>query len=69
VLAKALHGVIPKLIGWRVDRATRRLDRLGVDVTVVPEDASDSARVVRQSPQPGRAAAPRMEVKLVARHG
>jgi beta-lactam-binding protein with PASTA domain len=69
VLAKALHGVIPRLVGLPLDRARRKLDRLHVDVEVSPDDAPDSARVVAQKPRPGRAAAPGMKVRLVAKRG
>jgi penicillin-binding protein 1A len=71
VLAKALHGVIPKLVGLPLDRARKRLGRLDadIDVNVSPGDAPGSARVVAQAPHAGRAAARGMKVTLVVRHG
>jgi penicillin-binding protein 1A len=69
VLSKALHGVVPKLVGLSLERAKKRLHRLDVDVHVSPDGAADSARVVAQSPRAGRAAAPGMKVTLAVKSG
>jgi penicillin-binding protein 1A len=69
VLPKALHGVVPNVVGLTVDRARARLRRLKPELTVSPDDAAGSARVVAQSPRPHRAAAPGMGITLVARTG
>jgi penicillin-binding protein 1A len=68
VLAKSLHGVIPNVVGLPLDRARKRLERLKLDVKVHGNDAG-SARVVSQSPQRGRAAAPGLTVTLVVKGG
>jgi penicillin-binding protein 1A len=68
VLAKAVHGVIPNLVGLRLDRAKKKLDALKIDVDVKGDD-NDGARVLRQWPQRGRAAAPGMKVTLTAKGG
>jgi penicillin-binding protein 1A len=68
VLAKAVHGVVPGLVGLRLDRAKKKLEALHLDVKVVGTDG-DGARVVAQSPQRGRAAAPGMAVTLSAKGG
>jgi penicillin-binding protein 1A len=68
VLAKAVHGVVPGLVGLRLDRAKKKLEALHLDVNVVGTDG-DGARVVAQSPQRGRAAAPGMTVTLSAKGG
>ena len=69
VLPKALHGVVPHVVGMTVERAQARLERLNLDVTISPDGASGSARVLAQSPRAGRAAAPGMGVRLFARRG
>jgi hypothetical protein len=69
VLAKAVHGVIPNLVGLRLDRARKKLERLKVDVQVTPDGAADAARVVAQAPKRGRAAAPGMHVTLAVKGG
>jgi penicillin-binding protein 1A len=69
VLAKALHGVVPRLVGLTLERAQKKLGRLDVEVAISPDDAAGSDRVVAQSPRPGRAAAPGMKVTLVAKAG
>jgi penicillin-binding protein 1A len=68
VLAKAVHGVVPNLVGLTVDRARAKLDRLKLGVDVNGDDSGD-ARVVAQSPLRGRAAAPGMTVTLRAKAG
>ena len=69
VLAKALHGVVPAVVGLTLDRARARLERLKLDVSVSPEDSPGAARVVSQSPRAGRAAAPGMAVRLGVKNG
>jgi penicillin-binding protein 1A len=69
VLAKPLHGVVPNLVGLTLDRARAKLDKWGADISITPDDASDSARVVAQQPKAGRAAAHGMHVTLAAKGG
>jgi penicillin-binding protein 1A len=60
VLAKPLHGVVPRVVGLSADRAVARLH----EVRLVA-DTSGSGRVVSQQPAGGVAAAPGMHVTLV----
>jgi penicillin-binding protein 1A len=69
VLPRALHGVVPNVVGLTVDKARTKLARLKVDVNLTPGDAPGSARIVAQSPRAGRAAAPGMAVTLAVKHG
>ncbi len=69
VLAKAVHGVVPNLVGLTLDRARAKLDKWHVDLSVAPDGSSDSARVVAQQPKAGRAAAPGMHISLAVKGG
>jgi penicillin-binding protein 1A len=69
VLPKALHGVVPQVVGMTVDQARAKLARLKLEVRVSPGDASGSARIVAQSPRGGRAAAPGMGITLAVKRG
>ena len=69
VLAKPLHGVVPSVVGLRLDRALPRLAKLNLAPTIQPEDADSKRRVLRQWPRPGVAAAPGMRIKLAVRAG
>jgi penicillin-binding protein 1A len=66
VLPKALHGVVPKVIGLPLERALRRLRAAGFNVQA-PEDADGRSIVVRQWPHAGVAAAQHMRVRLTLR--
>ena len=69
VLAKPLHGVVPKLIGLPLDVARRRLRARGL-VGVIERFADGRAgRVLAQMPVAGVAGAPRMKIRLVVGHG
>jgi membrane peptidoglycan carboxypeptidase len=66
VLAKAVHGVVPDLIGMPVNAARSKLARLRVRVRVRAGPFTRQAgRVIWQTPRPGLAAAPHMRVMLV----
>jgi membrane peptidoglycan carboxypeptidase len=69
VLSKALHGVVPNVVGMTIDRARKKLERLKLDVSTSPSDAPGSARIVAQSPRAGRAAAPGMAITLASKPG
>jgi penicillin-binding protein 1A len=63
VLAKPLHGVVPKLVGLSLARAKAKLAPLKVDLHV--DGGSDgAARVVWQFPRPGVAAGPGLALTL-----
>jgi penicillin-binding protein 1A len=68
VLPKALHGVVPKLVGLRLARAKARLERLHLKWKVSGNPAP-GAKVVAQSPRPRVAGAPGLVVTLVVRGG
>ncbi len=67
VVPKALHGVVPKLVGLSLDRALARLERMRLEASVGPGDAEGSQKVIRQFPAAGLAAAPGMTVRLVVK--
>lgn len=66
VLAKPLHGLVPHVVGLSLARARARLRGAGL-VVHAPGGADGSTVVVKQSPRPGVAAAPRMAVTLSVR--
>jgi len=68
VLPKALHGVVPPLVGLRLARAEARLDRLHLKWRVSGHPPS-GAKVIGQSPGPRRAAKPGLVVTLVVKGG
>jgi penicillin-binding protein 1A len=61
VLAKSLHGAIPKVVGLRLARAQAKLARFNLDVKV---KGARSGKVSSQWPRPGRAAAPGLQLTL-----
>jgi penicillin-binding protein 1A len=69
VLPKALHGIIPNVVGLTIDHARAKLERLKLEVTISPDNAPGSARIVAQSPRAGRAAAPGMGITLAVKRG
>jgi membrane peptidoglycan carboxypeptidase len=67
VLAKPLHGVVPRVVGLTVEQAKARLKARRLHARVQPDGARSSARVVSQWPRAGVAAAHGMHVRLVTR--
>ena len=63
VLAKPLHGLVPKTVGLTLQAARRRLAKL----RLVPQVTGKAGHVVAQEPRAGVAAAPGMKVRLVVR--
>ncbi len=63
VLAKPLHGIVPKLVGLAWNKASLKLQRLKLSVTV-HSGKGKRGRVVAQSPRAGVAAAPGMKVTV-----
>jgi len=63
VLAKPVHGLVPKTIGLTLRAARTRLAKL----KLVPQVTGKAGRVVAQQPRAGVAAAPGMKVRLVLR--
>jgi beta-lactam-binding protein with PASTA domain len=66
VLPKALHGVVPRLVGLSVVRARAKLARLKLDVRL---DGPANGKVVAQRPAWGVAAGPGMRVVLRVKPG
>jgi penicillin-binding protein 1A len=61
VLAKPLHGVVPKVVGLPLRKAVQRLRRRNLQTVV---SGGSSGRIVAQKPAAGVAAAPGMTVRL-----
>ncbi|MDX6507532.1 MAG: penicillin-binding protein, partial [Gaiellaceae bacterium] len=66
VLPKALHGVVPKLVGLRLGRAEARLERFHFKWKV-GGSPSAAAKVIAQSPRWGLAADRKLVVTLVVK--
>jgi len=69
VLAKPLHGVVPKVTGLTLRDARSRLRARGLIADVERFAAGRSGKVIAQMPPAGVAAAPRLRVRLVVGHG
>jgi beta-lactam-binding protein with PASTA domain len=66
VVAKPLHGVVPRVVGLRLAKARATLDRRNLRPIVTKRQSRGRpGRVLSQEPRPGVAAAPRMPVTLV----
>jgi len=63
VLAKPLHGLVPRTVGLTLNAARTRLAKL----KLVPEASATHGRVVAQQPTAGVAAAPGMKIRLVVK--
>jgi penicillin-binding protein 1A len=64
VLAKPLHGTVPKVVGLGWPKANAKLRRLKLRVMVIRSGRGKLGRVLAQSPRGGVAAAPGMKVTL-----
>jgi membrane peptidoglycan carboxypeptidase len=69
VLAKPLHGVVPKVVGLSLQEARVRLRSRGLVPGIARFADGLAGEVLAQTPVPGVAAAPRMPVRLVVGHG
>jgi penicillin-binding protein 1A len=69
VLAKPLHGVVPKVIGLTLGQARARLHARGLVVSVERFAPGSPGKVLAQKPAAGVAAAPRMKIRLIVGHG
>jgi penicillin-binding protein 1A len=69
VLAKPLHGVVPKVIGFSLREARGRLRSRGLVPAIARFAGGRAGRVVAQMPPAGVAGAPGMRVRLVVGHG
>jgi membrane peptidoglycan carboxypeptidase len=68
VLGRALHGVVPNVVGLTLSRAQAKLRAAGL-APEAPANALATARVVSQRPRPRVAAAPKLRVTLVLKGG
>ena len=69
VLAKPLHGVVPRVVGLSLPQARARLRARGLVPGIARFADGRAGRVLAQMPVPGVAAAPRMTIRLVVGHG
>ncbi|MDX6511288.1 MAG: penicillin-binding protein [Gaiellaceae bacterium] len=69
VMAKPLHGVVPRLIGLSLRDARARLKKIGAVGRVDQRTDGPSGKIVSQAPPPGVAATPRMSVRLAVARG
>jgi len=69
VLAKPIHGVVPKVVGLSMRDARAKLLRVQLSPRVRGLSDGKSGRVTAQSPPPGVAAEPGMAVRLVVARG
>jgi hypothetical protein len=64
VVAKPIHGVVPRLVGMSAERAQAKCERRGLKVEVEEASQGPPGRVVFQLPRAGVAAAPGMTVRI-----
>jgi penicillin-binding protein 1A len=69
VVAKPLHGVVPRVIGLTLTAARERLVARRLEPVVLRFSDGRAGRVVSQAPPPGVAAQPGMKVRLVVGRG
>jgi penicillin-binding protein 1A len=69
VLAKPLHGVVPRVVGLPLRQARARLRARGLVPGIERFADGRAGQVLAQMPAPGVAAAARMEVRLIVGHG
>jgi membrane peptidoglycan carboxypeptidase len=69
VLAKPLHGVVPKVVGLPLPTARSRIRARGFVPVIDRFDEGDSGRVLAQMPPPGVAGAERLPLRLVVGRG
>jgi penicillin-binding protein 1A len=69
VLAKPLHGVVPRVVGLSLANARRRLRAKGLIPAIDRFADGRPGRVIAQMPVAGVAASPRMAIRLVVGRG
>ena len=69
VLAKPLHGVVPRVVGLSIRDARRRIRARGLIPAIARFADGRAGRVLAQTPPAGVAAGPRMKIRLVVGHG
>ena len=69
VVAKPLHGIVPRVVGLTIAAARTRLVERRLEPVVLRFSDGRAGRVVSQAPPPGVAAQPGMRVRLVVGRG
>jgi penicillin-binding protein 1A len=69
VLAKPLHGVVPRVIGLSLRDARLRLRRRDLIPAIERFADGRAGRILAQTPAAGVAATPRMKIRLIVGHG
>jgi penicillin-binding protein 1A len=69
VLAKPLHGIVPRVVGLSLRDARRRLRAKGLTPTIDRSADGPAGRIVAQMPLAGVAASPGMKVRLIVGRG
>jgi beta-lactam-binding protein with PASTA domain len=64
VVPRALHGVVPNVVGLKLRKARAKLLKLGLNPRVVRFTRGKPGRVVAQKPRAGAAAARDLEIRL-----
>jgi penicillin-binding protein 1A len=65
VVPRAMHGVVPNIVGLRLRHARAKLRKLHLTARVVRFTQGRPGRIVAQKPRPGVAAARNLEVRLI----
>jgi membrane carboxypeptidase/penicillin-binding protein len=69
VIPRALHGVVPDLVGRTIDQARVKLRRNGLEAIVEASGDGEPGVVLAQSPEPGIAAGRDTTIRLVVGRG
>jgi beta-lactam-binding protein with PASTA domain len=69
VIPRALHGVVPDLIGLTIEQARVKLRRNGLEAIVEASGDGEPGVVLGQSPGPGIAAGRNTTIRLVVARG
>jgi penicillin-binding protein 1A len=69
VVARPLHGVVPRVVGLPMRLARAKLRRVGLHPVVAGLVDGPAGHVVSQAPLPGVAAAPGLEIRLTVARG
>ena len=64
VVPRALHGVVPDVVGLRLRKARAKLRKLGLNPRVVRFTPGEPGRIVAQKPRSGAAAGRDLEIRL-----
>ena len=69
VIPRALHGVVPDLVGLTIDQARVKLRRNGLEAIVEASGGGEPGVVIAQTPDPGIAAGRDTTIRLVVGRG